>query len=219
MNSLTHQRYDLELKPESKRNISDDLQSIYDSMNPAPKRRNDMGKTRQQLAILGVLLFGPIVGEWFKWQSDGISIRGRIARWALDADQATAAGYIHDFRYYVINITCKPHSLERKHYRQMADTELRWNVTRIGKGWTEDGMPVIGKGRLKGQLFGRMYGRAVRLRGHKALNAKILTIPMPPNIKALERVEEECKDLWEPNPIPKYGLKQLKTWKKQLEDK
>lgn len=176
-----------------------------------------MAKTRQQLAILGVLLFGPIIATWFKLQSDGISIRGRISRWALDADQATAAGFIHDFRYFLINVTCTPHSLERKHYRQLADTELRWNVTRIGKGWAQENLPVVGKGWMKGQILGRMYGRAVRLRGHKALNEKILTIPMPPSLEALERVEEECKDMWKPNPIPKYGLKQLKTWKKQLE--
>ena len=110
-------------------------------------------KTRAQLRAEGIELYGPVVPDCFKAQSDGCSIRTRTARFLLKAEQARAACYIHDFEYYLTAIQWERGTAEWVGDRMKADYRLKRNrklVARFG---------------FLGRIYSRMYFRAVRVGG------------------------------------------------------
>ena len=171
-----------------------------------------MSNTRENLASRGVLLAGPVVPNWFKLQSDGCSIPSRFMSKFLDALQTRAACYIHDYEYYLVNCCCAQDSVDRKHYRKSADVNLQFNRVRIGRGSTK-----VGKW-WKGQVFGRWYYRGVRIGGKRALNKKVYTIPVPPSVKEIKRVEKDILLMLQ-KPMTEYGSRKLQGFSQLREEK
>jgi len=168
-----------------------------------------MSKTREQLAVAGILLAGPIVPSFFKITSDGASVPTGFMRKVLDADQTRAAGFIHDYGYYLGNICFVPGTLDYKRARYQADVDLKFNRTKIGKGF------------VRGQVFGRIYFRGVRfpfIGGARAMRKKHGKLERPPSLASLELVRGHCVDLCKPHGLSKYAKKQLKQWEKQIKE-
>lgn len=139
-------------------------------------------RTREQLALEGRLLIGPLVPKWFKLQSDGCSVPlGKVGKWALKADQARPACIIHDLRYYEIAIQYDPEGTDAekaswKLARMKADYELKQNRR------------LVAKVRFFGRLYAIKYFRAVRAFGASCVKT-IPELPIPPTILALEALE------------------------------
>lgn len=93
-----------------------------------------MFRTREQLAMLGIWLLGPIVPEWFKKQSDGGSVPfGRVGKWLFVESQWRAAAFIHDFRYWLIALQWTHKSPAWVGARMEADFEFKKNRKKSAK--------------------------------------------------------------------------------------
>lgn len=138
-----------------------------------------MIKTREQLKAKGVLLAGPIVPDWFKAQSDGCSVPTRIGRVFLKAKQSRAACYIHDFEYYVAAIDF-PDGFGRDVARFQADLRLRGN------------RKLVARTRFFGWIYGRLYYRAVRLGGARAMKTED-RLAIPPTLKDCEDIKTHLR--------------------------
>ena len=150
-------------------------------------------KTREQLRAEGIELHGPIVPTWFKDQSDGCSVEpfrpkniflrrlaiipNRAFRIVLRAEQARAACYIHDFRYYINAIQNVGHSPDWVGSRMRGDYELKQNRA------------LVGRNKFFGWAYSRMYYRAVRVGGKYAMKLapKLVIPPTLDDIQALVR--------------------------------
>ena len=163
-----------------------------------------MSKTREELRLAGVELNGPIVPEHFKWKvfSDACSIKGSWFRKVLNADQTKAACFIHDYEYFLTNICYTPGSKKYRASRHEADVHLRWNRTLIGKGF------------IRGQVFGRIYYRGVRFPifgGARAMRRKHGKLVAPPSMQSLNWVRKDCLSLCN-GRLTAPAVRQLQQW-------
>lgn len=156
-------------------------------------------KTRDELALEGRELVGPLVPDWFKEQSDGCSVPlGRIGRWALKADQAKPACIIHDFRYYEVGIQYIAGGEKWKIKRMQADFELKMNRR------------LVAKRRFFGRLYAMNYFRAVRLFGSQSIKT-IPELVMPPTIEDIDALEVLFDD-----PLTERAKEIFQMWKEVL---
>ena len=165
-----------------------------------------MSKTREELAVAGILLAGPLVPEFFKFASDGCSVPTGFLRRFLNADQTRSSCVVHDFEFYITGICFLLGSKSHKHSRQMADINLRWNRTKIGKNW------------ITGQVFGRLYYTGVRLGGARAMRKKHGRLICPPSLAALDLVRQACVERCKPNPLTPHAKKTLKGWEEKIKE-
>lgn len=155
-------------------------------------------KTRSQLAKEGVLLEGPIVPDWFKWQSDGCSTPGgKLGGWLLKREETESACYIHDFGYYLTAIQWPSHSPAWMGDRLEADAYLKVNRRKLGKN------------KLIGWIYSRIYFRGTRIGGRWAMKNPLEDeLAVPPTREAREQLKlylheplsplaEQQFDLWE----------------------
>lgn len=158
-------------------------------------------KTRDQLALEGRLLVGPLVPGWFKKQSDGCSVPlGRIGRWALKADQAKPTCSIHDFRYYEVGI-----QWDKK------EDESKWKIGRMNADYElKQNRRLVAKRRLFGRLYAMSYFRAVRLFGSQSIKT-IPELVMPPTIEAINELEVLFDD-----PLTERAKRIFEMWKEVL---
>lgn len=161
-------------------------------------------KTREQLEAEGILLYGPLVPEFFKLQSDGCSIPlGRVGRFLMRAKQARPACYIHDYRYYLMAILWATGAIEWVNARFSADYELKLN------------RKLVAKYRFFGKIYAAIYFRPVRTGGRLTIK-KPSDLFVPPTIVALEAVEKDLLTM--EDPLTERAEALLKYWRKIIED-
>ncbi len=154
-------------------------------------------KTREQLAMLGVLLLGPIVALWFKLQSDGGSVPGgRVGRWLFKESQWRAAAYIHDYQYFLIALQWPAHSSQWVGRRLTADVDLKQN------------RKLCAKNKFIGWAWGRVIFRGVRVGGRGSILLPDELV-VPPTINAINDVERDCRF-----PVTEQAGEQIAKWKR-----
>jgi len=115
-------------------------------------------KTREQLEKEGILLWGPVIPEWFKPISDGCSVPKGL-KWIMRARQGVAACRIHDYAYFCISFAYPPGHYRREELRIASDYMLKVNRAKS--------LP-----RILSRLYGALYFRGVRIGGSKTLKNK-----------------------------------------------
>lgn len=154
-------------------------------------------KTRAQLAMLGVLLLGPIVALWFKRQSDGGSLPGgRVGKWLFIEEQWRAAAFIHDYWYFLIGLQWPAQSPQWVGARMEADYELKQN------------RKLCAKNKFIGWAYARIIFRGLRVGGRGSIKLPDELV-VPPTIKDIEDVERDCRF-----PITEQAEEQMVKWKR-----
>lgn len=170
-------------------------------------------KTKEQLFAEGTLLRGNIVPDWFKARSDGCSVepfKGKVgaigrfinylARLCLQADQAKAACFIHDFHYYLVAVQWPRYSPEWKGARLEADAYLKENRRRVARN------PLFGL------IYSLLYFRAVRVAGRWFVKP-LTELAVPPTKEDIAYVES-LLDF----PLTKQAISALEHWKGLIDE-
>ena len=160
-------------------------------------------KTRKELARLGIELLGPIVPDWFKFQSDGGSVPGgRVGRWLFKETQWRAAAFIHDFRYYLIALLLRSDLPAWVGVRMEADFELQKN------------RKLCAKNRFIGWAYSRIIFRGVRISGANSIRLPAELV-VPPTLKAIEEIERLCLEYYYAR-LTDQAKEQVRKWKESL---
>jgi hypothetical protein len=164
-----------------------------------------IAKTRKELKLLGVLLLGPIVPEWFKRQSDGGSVPlGWFGRFVFNERQWRAAAYIHDFWYYLIALLWDPEYEESDWVsaRMKADFELKQN------------RKAVAKHRIIGWAWGRIIYRGLRVGGAGSVRSREELV-VPPTPAAITEIEACIRDMH--LQITQQAWDVMAKWRREVE--